>query len=57
MIYRCSNCGRVIANIRRLNDLDARGKSITIENNNLKIVCKCKRDNIIDLTPYKPKES
>lgn len=57
MIYRCSCCGRVIANIRRLNDLDAKGKSITIEGENLKIVCKCKKENYINLTPYKPKES
>lgn len=56
MIYRCSNCGRVIANIRKINDLDAKGKSITIEGTNLKIVCKCKRDNTIDLKPYMNKE-
>ena len=56
MVYRCSNCGRVIANIRRLNDLDARGKSITIEKEKLKIVCKCKKENLIDLSPYQ-KES
>lgn len=51
MIYKCS-CGRVIASIRDLNNLKAMGKSIKICGNNLKVICKCKKENSIYLTPY-----
>lgn len=49
MVYRCSCCGRFIADIKRLNHMNLKGRDITIEKNSLKIVCKCKRENYINL--------
>lgn len=53
MIYRCETCNRFIANIIRLNNLTIKGKSIIMDGNHLKIVCKCGKCNIIDLTTYR----
>lgn len=52
MIYRCNYCSRVIAEIKRLNCMNLKGRDITIEGNDLKIICKCKKENRIDLKPY-----
>lgn len=53
MIYRCGGCGRVIANIRKINLMQLFGKSITLEGNNLVIKCKCNKINKIKHGKYK----
>lgn len=57
MIYRCNGCGRVIANIRKLNLMELNGKSIVLDGNSLLIKCKCGKINKISLEKYKKEVS
>lgn len=52
MKYRCSNCGKFIGEIKRLNYWSfTRSKKLELEGNKLLVTCKCGHVEIINLKP------
>ncbi len=39
--YRCNNCNRFVAKIIDKHNMQFKGKSITVENDNIIVRCKC----------------
>lgn len=53
MKYRCSNCGKFIGEIKRLNYwVFTRSKKLELEGNQLLVTCKCGHVQKIDLKDY-----
>lgn len=57
MKYRCSNCGKFIGEIKRLNYwVFTRSKKLELEGNQLLVTCKCGEVHKIDLKPFQKKK-
>lgn len=49
MKFYCKECQRFIANIKRFNCMELKGKSYGITKDSIKLKCKCGVENIIKL--------
>ena len=49
MKFFCNECQRFIADIKRFNYMELKGKSHQITKDSIKLKCKCGKENIIKL--------
>ena len=58
MKCRCSNCGKFIGEIKRLNYWSfTRSKKLELEGNQLLVTCKCGEVHKIDLKPFQEEKN
>lgn len=53
MKFYCKECQRFIADIKRFNYMELKGKSYDITKDSIKLRCKCGKENIISLNDIK----
>lgn len=53
MEFYCNDCQKFIADIKRFNYMNLKGKSYEITKNSIKIKCKCGKENTISLNAIK----